>query len=252
MSEPVILELADGVMTLTLNRPDKKNALTQPMYSIFADALDRAQADDAVRVVVVQGTEGAFCAGNDIGDFIRFAKEGVGLEETWRFLESLGRLEKPLIAAVDGLAIGIGTTLMFHCDMAFATARSLFRTPFLDLGVVPEAASSLLAPRVMGPQKAFSLLVMGDPMDGRQAADAGLVTLVEDGLPVGDAARQAARRLARKPQGALAVARHLMHGDREEVRQRIRDEVAAFEERLRSPEARAAFEAFMARSSSAA
>ena len=141
---------------------------------------------------------------------------------------------------------------MFHCDMAFATARSLFRTPFLDLGVVPEAASSLLAPRVMGPQKAFSLLVMGDPMDGRQAADAGLVTLVEDGLPVGDAARQAARRLARKPQGALAVARHLMHGDREEVRQRIRDEVAAFEERLRSPEARAAFEAFMARSSSAA
>ena len=203
-------------------------------------------------MVVVQGTEGAFCAGNDIGDFIRFAKEGVGLEETWRFLESLGRLEKPLIAAVDGLAIGIGTTLMFHCDMAFATARSLFRTPFLDLGVVPEAASSLLAPRVMGPQKAFSLLVMGDPMDGRQAADAGLVTLVEDGLPVGDAARQAARRLARKPQGALAVARHLMHGDREEVRQRIRDEVAAFEERLRSPEARAAFEAFMARSSSAA
>ena len=201
---------------------------------------------------MVQGTEGAFCAGNDIGDFIRFAKEGVGLEETWRFLESLGRLEKPLIAAVDGLAIGIGTTLMFHCDMAFATARSLFRTPFLDLGVVPEAASSLLAPRVMGPQKAFSLLVMGDPMDGRQAADAGLVTLVEDGLPVGDAARQAARRLARKPQGALAVARHLMHGDREEVRQRIRDEVAAFEERLRSPEARAAFEAFMARSSSAA
>ena len=105
MSEPVILELADGVMTLTLNRPDKKNALNQPMYSIFADALDRAQADDAVRVVVVQGTEGAFCAGNDIGDFIRFAKEGVGLEETWRFLESLGRLEKPLIAAVDGLSL---------------------------------------------------------------------------------------------------------------------------------------------------
>ena len=183
MSEPVILELADGVMTLTLNRPDKKNALNQPMYSIFADALDRAQADDAVRVVVVQGTEGAFCAGNDIGDFIRFAKEGVGLEETWRFLESLGRLEKPLIAAVDGLAIGIGTTLMFHCDMAFATARSLFRTPFLDLGVVPEAASSLLAPRVMGPQKAFSLLVMGDPMDGRQAADAGLCLLYTSPSP---------------------------------------------------------------------
>ncbi|KHJ56006.1 enoyl-CoA hydratase [Aureimonas altamirensis] len=252
MSELVIIELADGVMTLTLNRPDKKNALNQPMYAALADALDRAGADDAVRVVVVQGAEGAFCAGNDIGDFMRFAREGVGLEETWRFLEALGRLEKPLIAAVDGLAIGIGTTLMFHCDMAFATARSLFRTPFLDLGVVPEAASSLLAPRVMGPQKAFSLLVMGDPLDGRQAADAGLVTLVEDGLPVADAARQAARRLARKPQGALDVARRLMRGDREEVRQRIRDEVAAFDERLRSPEARAAFDAFMARSSSAA
>lgn len=252
MSDPVIVEMADGVMTLTLNRADKKNALNQPMYAALADALDRAEADDGVRAVVVQGADGAFCAGNDIGDFVRFATEGAGLEETWRFLESLGRLEKPLIAAVDGLAIGIGTTLMFHCDLAFATERSLFRTPFLDLGVVPEAASSLLAPRIMGPQKAFALLVMGDPLNGRQAAEAGLVTLVEEGLPVADAARQAARRLARKPQGALAVARRLMRGDREEVRQRIRDEVAAFEERLRSPEARAAFEAFMARSSSAA
>ncbi len=243
--------LDGAILSVRLDRPDKKNALDQPMYRALTQALTEAAAP-SIRVILLSGAPGAFCAGNDIGDFLRYAQTGEGLEDTFAFMTALGTLDTPIVAAVDGLAIGIGATLMFHCDLAFATPRSVFRTPFLDLGVVPEAGSSLLAPLYMGQRNAFDLLVAGAAFDAAAAERTGLISRVvgEDALEA--TARQAAERLAAKPPEALAIARRLLRGDPAALQARITQELALFEERLRSREAREAFAAFMARSSSPA
>lgn len=252
---------APGVMTIRFNRPDKKNAITAAMYRRMTAALEEANHDEAIRAVLFLGSEGCFTAGNDLADFLSHARQGnlaaVGALETSgdtmpepaaaAFIRALALAEKPLVSGIDGLAIGIGTTLNLHCDLTIASNRSLFRTPFVDLGLVPEAASSLLAPRLMGHQRAFALLAAGEGFSADAAWQAGLVWKVVAAQAVEPEALAAAARLAARPAAAMKLTRDLLHGPREAVIARMEDELALFTRQLASPEARAAFEAFMRR-----
>ena len=246
MTETVLLARDAGVLTIRMNRAEKKNALDRAMYRAMAEALASAESEEAIRAVLIAGAPGAFTAGNDIADFVAFAQDGQRPSEVEAFLLALVRSSKPLVAAVDGLAIGIGTTMLMHCDLVFATPRSIFRTPFVDLGLVPEAASSLIAPRLMGPQRAFALLAAGETFDAQAACEANFVTRVVDDAE--EAARLASAALAQKPPEALRISRELVRGDRSAVEERIGVEIDHFAERLTSREAQAAFAAFMARS----
>ncbi|MBC8128725.1 MAG: crotonase/enoyl-CoA hydratase family protein [Rhizobiaceae bacterium] len=245
MSEFISTSVADGVLTVRMNRPDKKNAIDRPMYRSMADALHRADADETIGATLIAGVSGAFSAGNDIRDFIAFALGGERTGEVEAFLKALAGSRKPLVAAVDGLAIGIGTTMLMHCDLVFAAPGSTFRTPFLDLGLVPEAGSSLIAPKLMGHQRAFALLAMGATFDAEEAKAANLVYRVVRSEEVETMAMDAAIALAAKPRQALAIGRELIRGPREALIERIDVELKHFEERLQSKEARVAFEAFM-------
>ncbi|MGS1095719.1 crotonase/enoyl-CoA hydratase family protein [Aquamicrobium terrae] len=247
MTQNIEIERRGAVQIIRMNRPEKKNALTRAMYAAMADALTGGDADPQVRVHVFLGVPGAFSAGNDLADFLAVATGGEGGSEVWDFLLALAGSQKPIVSGVDGIAVGIGTTINLHCDITFATPRTVFRTPFVDLGLVPEAGSSLLAPRLLGRQGAFALLGLGEGFSAARARDAGLIydVVEEDGLE--DAALAAAEDIAAKPPEALRIARDLMLGSREELRERIRIESEHFRERLTSDEARAALMAFMNR-----
>jgi enoyl-CoA hydratase/carnithine racemase len=247
MSEPILVTDDGGVRIIRMNRPEKKNALTQPMYAAMTRALHEAQADEAVRCVMLSGAPGAFCAGSDIGEFLEAAQSGGLRPITLEFLKSLALNGKPLVAAVSGIAVGIGTTMLFHCDHVVAANDATFTTPFLKLALIPEAASSLLAPTRMGYSRAFSMLVMGRPLTAADARDAGIVNSVVEPAEVEAVALIAAREIAALPAGAVAVARQLMRGDRDDVLKQIDAEVSHFKARLESDEARAAFTAFLAR-----
>jgi enoyl-CoA hydratase/carnithine racemase len=245
MKSDVEITLKDGVQVIRMSRPDKKNALTGAMYDAMTQALKEGDASPAVAVHLLLGTHGVFTAGNDIADFL---KRPTGTAEAPRassFIAHLPLVEKPLIAAVDGIAIGVGTTLLFHCDLVYASPAASFRTPFLDLGLVPEAASSLLAPRRMGHARAFELLCLGEPFDARRALEAGLVNRVVPAAELEGEAMKSAKRLAAKPPGALAAARRLMKGEPAEILAQMRREGDIFAERLASPEAKEAFTAFL-------
>jgi len=247
MPDPIRVETAGPVSTIRIDRPEKKNALTASMYDSMSAALRAGEQSDEIRVHVFCGSPGAFTAGNDIKDFLAVAAGGEHGGNALEFLKTLVGVTKPVIAAVDGLAIGIGTTMLLHCDLVFATPRSLFKTPFLDLGLVPEAASSLIAPRLMGAQRAFELLCLGEAFSAERAEAAGLINAVVSVEALEDKAQDAARRLAQKPPQALAQARALMRGDPAEILARIDEESALFAERLKSDEARRAFEGFLGR-----
>jgi enoyl-CoA hydratase/carnithine racemase len=248
MSDHVIVVDDGPVRSVRINRPDKKNALTVAMYRALADAIDGVNAAPQIRCVLIQGVPGAFSAGNDLQEFAQAATSGEGLDPSaTRFLHALARSERPLVAAVQGVAVGVGTTMLLHCDYVVAGDDARFTTPFVGLGLVPEAASSLLAPRLMGQRRAFSLLVMGRPLDALAAQACGLVNAV---VPTGDVdaeAMKTARDIAALPVEAVATARRLMRGPPDEVAARIDEEVELFKQRLRSAEARAAFEAFFSR-----
>ncbi len=233
-----------------MNRPDKKNALTRAMYAAMAKALRDGDADGSVRCHVILGVPGSFSAGNDLADFLVIATGGEGGTEVWDFLIALAELQKPLVSGVDGIAVGIGTTINLHCDLTFATSRTVFRTPFVDLGLVPEAGSSLLAPRILGRQDAFALLALGEGFTADRAKASGLIYRIVGEEELEAAVLAAAEEIARKPPQALKIARDLMLGDREELKRRINAEGAHFRERLTSDEARAALMAFMSRKAS--
>jgi enoyl-CoA hydratase/carnithine racemase len=246
MSDSVVVTDAAGVRTIRMNRPEKKNALTQTMYAAMTAALREAGTNAAVRCVVLAGAPGTFCAGSDIGDFQKRA-EG-GLESvTVDFLYALARNQKPLVAAVNGIAVGIGTTMLLHCDYVVAATGAVFSTPFTRLGLIPEAASSLLAPMRMGHPRAFAMLVMGRPLSTDDAKAAGIVNTVVDAAAVDEVALAAAREIAALPAAAVAVARQLMRGHLDAVVRQVDTEAMHFQERLQSDEARAAFAAFLAR-----
>ncbi len=251
MSAPVEINVNDGVQTLRLARPEKRNALTQDMYRALSDALEAGETANEIRVRVLLGSGGQFTAGNDIADFLATAKGEQGPpREVLRFIEILPRMKKPVIAGVDGQAIGIGTTLLLHCDLVYATPRATFATPFLDLGLVPEAASSLLMPQLMGYSRAFEMLVLGETFSAGRACDAGLVNALVDPESLEIHVLSVAARLAKKPPQALLTARRLMRGNVNAVLERTREEASEFARCLTSPEARAAFEAFFARTRS--
>lgn len=238
--------MADGVQTLRLTRAAKKNALTSVMYAGLREALvdgDR-RADVAVHLLI--GSGGSFSAGSDVAEFAERAKGRADLSgPILEFIRYLPRIGKPIIAAVDGLAIGVGTTLLLHCDLVYASPASTFRTPFLDLGLVPEAGSSVLAPHLMGYARAFELLALGETFSAERAVAAGFVNAIVPAAELEAAARKSAIRLARKPPEALALCRRLMRGDNQAVGAAIEAEARVFMERLTSPEAREAFAAFL-------
>ncbi len=246
MSTGVEIAVVDGIQVIRFARPEKKNALTGATYTAITAALAAGDADADIAAHLFVGSNGVFTAGNDIGDFLASAKGAQGLSgPVLGFLRALPAVKKPMIAAVDGLAVGIGTTLMFHCDLVYATPGASFRTPFVDLGLVPEAGSSLLAPRVMGHVRAFELLVLGQPFSGEDARAAGFVNAVVAAEDLEAIAMSAAHKLARKPPDALAAARKLLRADSDDVARAIEAEVRVFAERMQSPEAKEAFTAFM-------
>ncbi|GAA0778112.1 crotonase/enoyl-CoA hydratase family protein [Roseibium denhamense] len=237
--------LQDGVRTLRLDRPEKKNALTGEMYTALAEALETGNTDDNVRCQVICGQPEAFTAGNDIGDFLAYAgKVEMGKTPVVRFLRALVGNEKPLVASLDGVAVGVGATLLMHCDMVFASPRTVIKSPFVDLGLVPEAGSSLLGPQIMGYARAFELLVLGNAFSAEKAQQAGLVNEVVDG-DVDAAALACAREIASKPPQALALSRKLLRGETSVLAERVEEEAKIFAERLTAPETVQAFQAFM-------
>ncbi len=247
MTETITAHREGAVLVLTMNRADKKNALTGEMYSALTAGLAEANADPAIGATLILGQPGIFCAGNDIKDFIGFAMGGSLGAPILDFLRALVNNAKPLVAGVDGGAIGIGTTMILHCDFALASERAVFATPFVDLALVPEAGSSLLAPNLMGHRLAFEMLVMGERFSAERAAAVGLVNRVVPSASLADEALAAAARIAAKPREAVAISRRLLRGDTAPVLARIEEEAGCFAERLRSAEARAAFEAFLSK-----
>lgn len=246
MTAEIVVTDEDGIRTVRMNRPDKKNALTQPMYAAMTQALAEAEANDGIRCIVLAGGPGAFCAGSDISDFQKRAEGGLK-PVTVDFLHALARNPKPLLAAVDGLAIGIGTTMLLHCDYVVAASGATFVTPFTKLGLIPEAASSLLGPMRMGHVRAFALLVMGRSMSADEAKAAGLINSVVDPAALEETVLAAALEIAALPAGAVALARKLLRGNLDDVLRRVDTEAMYFKERLQSDEARAAFAAFFMR-----
>lgn len=245
MTGDVEISVIDGVQVLRLARPAKKNALTSAMYGALCEAFDSGDKDRRVAAHLITGSGGVFTAGNDLGDFLATARGTGDLNaNVRRFVFTLPLVRKPLIAAVDGVAIGVGTTMLFHCDLVYATAAATFATPFLSLGLIPEAGSSLLMPRRMGYARAFEMLALGETLSAEQAVQAGFVNKVIAPEDLEATALDAARRLASKPPEALAVTRTLMRGDSVEILKHIDQEVIAFRERLASPEAIEAFTAF--------
>ena len=242
MSESIaIIEDIAGVIEIHIDRPDKKNALTAPMYHAMTAALADASARADIAVVLFTANGDAFCAGNDLKDFMAGPEGGAA---AFAFIRAIAAFDKPIIAAVQGLAVGVGTTMLLHCDLIYAAPDARFIMPFVNLGLVPEAGSSLLAPATLGHAKAAAMLMLGEPMDAEAADRAGLITAVvpADGLLAH--ARAKARILVAKPPQALATTRRLMKGDPAALTARIEEEAGLFRDTLRSAEAQEAFAAF--------
>jgi enoyl-CoA hydratase/carnithine racemase len=246
MTNDVIVAREDKILRITMNRPAKKNALTGAMYDAMREALERADREDAIGAVLITGTDGVFTAGNDIGDFLAGRRDPQAAP-SFRFITAIAQCDTPIVAAVDGNAVGVGTTMLFHCDLAYAAPSAKFRMPFIDLGLVPEAAASMTVPLRVGMAKASEWLLLGEAFDAHEAHRCGVVNQVVPAGELIDTARQAAMRLAAKPKQALAATRRLMRGDRESIRAQMELERQAFAAALESPEAKAAFSAFLSK-----
>ncbi len=234
-----------GVMTITLNRVEKKNSITVAMYAAMADALASAAQDAAVRAVVVQGHATVFSAGNDIGDFLNRAPS-TGESPVYRFLSAISSFPKPLVAAVCGPAVGIGTTMLFHCDLVYAGDNAAFSMPFVNLGLCPEAASSLLVPQMMGYHRAAEAFLLGEPFMAEAALEVGLVNRIVPPTEANAVAQAQARKLAAKPINALVETKRLMKkAQAGQIAQQMAEEGASFARLMTEPAAREAFTAFM-------
>ena len=242
---PILSHFENGVLTLTLNRVEKKNSLTSAMYAELAQALDSAQADSQTKVVLMQGHETVFSAGNDIADFLKQPASGED-SPVFRFLRGLALFPKPLIASVCGPAVGIGTTMLLHCDLVYAGDNAAFSMPFVNLGLCPEAGSSLLAVQLMGYQRAAEALLLGEPFLAETALEMGLVSRVLPPTEVNAYAQQQARKMAAKPMPSLMETKRLMKASlTPQVLDRIKQEGLVFGRMLKEPAAIEAFSAFM-------
>jgi enoyl-CoA hydratase/carnithine racemase len=250
MSVGIEVRREGAVVVAAFDRPEKKNAITSAMYETLIDVFDKAERDSEVGALVLSGNGGVFTAGNDIADFLAVATGAAGSRSLsdapgWRFIRKLAEFDKPLVAAVQGLAVGIGTTLCFHCDLIYAAPDARFHMPFVNLGLVPEAGASLLAPQRFGRAKAAEYLLLAEPFDAEAARALGLVNAV---VPQGELLAHAmskATALAAKPRAALLTTRRLLRGDPAALKARMVEEIEAFGAALGSDEARAAFMAFM-------
>jgi enoyl-CoA hydratase/carnithine racemase len=247
MTEQVQIEKSNGILTLTLARPDKKNALTNEMYGALADAIEGAENDAAVRVILIRGEGDSFTAGNDLGEFAAVAAgKATGERHVTRFIQWLGRSTKPLVAAVQGRAVGVGTTMLLHCDLVVLADNALLSTPFISLALVPEAASSILMPLRLGHARAFEMFALGEPVAARVALEWGLANRVVPLEKLDAEAIALAQRLAKQPLGSLVATKKLMRNGDMLVKQ-MQAEGEYFEARLKSAEAREAFQAFAER-----
>ena len=241
----ILTQVRDGVMAVEINRPDKKNALTSEMYTLLTAAFESAAGDDSVRVILIHGKPDVFTAGNDLDDFMKRPPQG---EDTpvFRFLAAASQAAKPLVAAVNGAAVGIGTTLLLHCDLVYAGDNARFRLPFASLGLVPEFASSYLLPMVSGYHRAAELLLLGEPFGADVALAAGFITRVVPAAETLDTAWEAARKLALLPAKSVRTTKALLKGAHAAaVRNQMQLEGRHFRQMLSEPAAREAFAAFM-------
>jgi enoyl-CoA hydratase/carnithine racemase len=243
MADEILATTSGAVLELRLNRPDKKNAITAAMYAALADALNGAADDPSVHVVTISGSGGTFTSGNDLNDFLSDPPRDPD-RPVFRFLRAISTFPKILVAAVAGPAVGVGTTMLLHCDLVVAAPSAMFSLPFVDLGLVPEAASSLLLPALIGRHRAAKHLVLGDPFSAETALAYGLVSeiVAEEDLEARVAA--IARRISSKPPEAVRLTKKLLAHDPAAVRTRIAEEAELFTKRLKSPEAAEAFAAF--------
>lgn len=249
MSDQVLVSRADAVCEVRFNRPEKRNALTVAMYEALGRALHDSQADEGVRVVLLSGEGAGFSAGNDLNDFLQ-VREFTASHPVMQLLRALATFGKPLVAAVHGQTVGIGVTMLLHCDLVIAARSTQLSLPFVKLGLVPEAGSSLLLPRLLGPQRAAELLLLGEPFDAEKAHRLGLVNRVVDDAAVLPEARALARALAQQPAAALQATRRLLRGEPAQLLARIEEEARVFGAQLQSEEFRAGIRAFLARSRS--
>ncbi len=237
---------SDGaVRRITINRPEKKNALTAEMYEALADELGKAEADPEVRVILLHGAGEAFTAGNDLVDFLQRPWKGQDLPPAVRFIRAVVNARKPVVAAVHGATVGVGTTILLHCDLVYAADDTRFLMPFINLGIVPEAGSTVLLPLLVGHQRAAELLMLAAPFTAQRAHELGLVNAVVPFAELLPTAANAAQNLAEKPPAALRACKELLRRTyKAEVDRAIREEVAVISERLDSPESREALNAF--------
>jgi enoyl-CoA hydratase/carnithine racemase len=236
-----------GFLELTLNRPAKKNALTAAMYGALNEGLDQAEADAAIGAVIIRGAGGVFTAGNDIADFARATQSGEALAAV-TFVRKIAGFSKPIVAAVEGLAVGVGCTLLLHCDLVYISPDARFSLPFVNLGLLPEAGSSLLLPRRVGMARASAWLLLAESFDAQEALSSGLANAIVANDALAEFAREKAAALAAKPRAALLQARAFLRGDRDEILARVDAELVAFQQALRTPQAQAALAAFLNKS----
>lgn len=248
MSDYIVTTVEERVLRIKLNRPEKKNALTNAMYKELADTLDRAEADPAIRSVLFEAEGDAFTAGNDLGDFAAVAAGTLAREDmnSSKFLNALARAQKPYVAAVQGLAVGIGTTMLMHCDLVYVAEDAKLTTPFVNLALVPEAASSWLLPARIGHARAFAMFALGEPVDGVTAAQIGIANQALPKAQVREQALAAAKALATRPLGALQATKRLMR-DAQAIQARMAQESDIFGARLKTAEAAEALRAFSER-----
>ncbi|HKJ63683.1 MAG TPA: enoyl-CoA hydratase-related protein [Hyphomicrobiales bacterium] len=248
MTQDVTISQNEGILEFRLTRPAKKNALTIAMYGAMADAMEAAERDDAVRAILLTAEGDMFTSGNDLADFAQAASSGsaASLADLVRFLHLFAETEKPVVAAVSGDGVGIGATILLHCDVVVIAETAKLTMPFTSLGLTPEGCSSLLLPKLIGDKRAFMMLALGEPLSASDAVAFGFATMLVDAAQVDVRSRDAARACVRIPPEAMRITKRLLR-DKKAIRERIDTEVVLFQERLNSPEARAAFEAFFKR-----
>jgi len=240
----ILTEREGSLLTIIFNRPQKKNAITEAMYQAMADALQKAESDRGVRVILIHGQPQIFTSGNDLEDFLKRPPTGSDAS-VFQFMHRISQASKPIVAAVSGAAVGIGTTLLLHCDLVYAADNATFSTPFVRLGLCPELASSFLLPQLVGYQRAAEKLLLGEPFDAQEAQAIGLVNRVVPVTELLDVARAQAAALIALPASSLRATKRLMKaGQSDLVKSRIADEADQFGRLLVSPEAREAFNAF--------
>jgi enoyl-CoA hydratase/carnithine racemase len=244
MSEHIVSRLEGGVLELRMDRPEKRNALTRPMYAAMAEALEGAAGNPAVRSVLICGSGDGFCAGNDLADFVSGAPPLGEDSPSRRFLRAISGHPKPIVAAVQGNAVGIGTTMLLHCDLVVLAENARLSLPFVKLGLVPEAASSLLLPRLLGHQLAAEMMLLGEPIDARTAQEVGIANRVVAGEALMGTARDLAVRLARQAPTALRLTKALLKGQGNDVAGRMEEEGRHFTAQLQSDELKEAVAAF--------